>query len=561
MIRARSIYDSRVTHPEQLRADPAEQERRRAPLFSGLPVLVWVLCAAFVSSMLVWSVAKPIYGGMDERYHVGAGLYWEEFHEWPGFKDMPMMLSVMRSDELIGSGDHDAAAAVARQERPSFADLTSSNSVVSQKTMNQMSQHPPLYYAILGELHSLMPSGMASDLEVWIMRLLSAVLLAPLPLLAAALARRLGAGRPMIVVATAAIALLPGLAWLGGSVNNDNLLNAAAGWVFLGIGLVLTGDLRKRTALWIGLVLAVALLTKAFALPIAAGVVAAYLVEAIRSRRFRSGFAALAIAGVVAALGGWWWGLNLVRYGTFQPAGHGAKLDDPLGVAAAFPIYADKFLDVFSSRFWIGLDATSLADPLVWIALTATVLVLGVIVVAIIAGLRSTGRQAALNTLVLLAPMVLAFLILMYSTYRITMNTGYAAGLQGRYLYCAIIGVAAAFAVSAGFILPRRTHRFVMLATVLVGIAVCVWRVCRAIVNEWAPSGSLGDHLHALFAWSPLPYGVSVAILVAFCVSILAAAAMLTREFGIQRPAGTPHEAGGRDDDSIPTRGRVGSSA
>jgi len=514
---------------------PPAPQRRYPPLFAGLPVVVWMLCGLFVASMLAWSITKATYNSPDEHKHVAAALYWAEFHEWPGFKEMPMMLSVMRSHDAVSADERDAGNAASRQDRPSFADLTGEE-LVSGKTINQMTQHPPLYYIVLGQLHDWVPSETPADLEVWLMRGLSVLIMAPLPLLAAALARRLGGSRPVIVIAAASTALLPGLASIGGTVNNDNLLTAASSWALLGAGCVLSGDLRLRTATWIGLALAVALMSKAFAIPVALAVALAYLVTIVRTRAVRSGIIAATVAGGVAMLGGWWWVRNLLLYGTLQPAGTAAPLPDgPLPLVDALTIYLDQFVRVFFTRYWAGFDSSGSEDPALWPFLALSVVAVLVVVVALIAPTPSRPRGGALNVIVMLTPFALTLASLLYSTIRITMSTGYPAGVQGRYLYCAIIGMTTVVALSLGWLLPRRAQMIGMLVVTAGGLALTAWRSWTAVVNSWAPAAhDLMEHFRALFAWSPLPYAASMSCFLLLAGSILIVAVFTVREFRVE---------------------------
>lgn len=521
--------------PSRVRSEP-DSSRPYPPLFAGLPGVVWALCLLFVATMLFWSIAKPTYEGPDERQHVSAVLYWSEFRDWPGFKEMGVMLNSMRSSDYVRSTPREADAAMARPDRPSFADLTGTVAV-SGKSMNQMSQHPPLYYALLGEVRHVLPVGIAADLDVWIMRSISILFMAPLPLLAAALARRLGATRPIVITAAAAVALTPAIAIFGGVVNSDNLLNAASAWALLGMGCVLTGDLRARTAIWIGAALAVALLTKAFAIPVALGVALAYLVAAIRYRAVRTGLASLAIVIGVAALGGWWWLRNLLRYGTLQPAGHRDALPDgPLSVAEALPIYGDRFIRVFFSRFWAAMDARGFTDPAFLVPLAASIVVFIILLVGPVIGRRSLQPERRVDLVVLITPFLLAAAILFSSTYRLTMETGYPSGVQGRYLFGAILGaiVVGAFALAA--LLPECLHPIAMIVVILAGLAATVWRMLAGLIEEWAPGApGLRPHVEALLAWSPLPYAASISVLVLFALAAMLAVAEAVREYVLLR--------------------------
>jgi len=519
---------SDVPPPAEMTSATASTDR--PPLLRGLPLLVWGLCALMLMTMLVWSFTRATFSAQDERAHVGAVLYAEEFREWPGFQEMPLMLSAMRAAEIVGTSPFSADEPWPRPDRPSWAELTTPDNLVSGSTVNQMSQHPPLYYAGLAAVHRVLAdAGLNFDLEVWIWRALSAIMLAPLPLLAAALARRLGAGRRMIVLAAAAMALLPALQLLGGSVNNDNLLIASSAWVFLGMGCVLTGDLRVRTALWIGLAAAVALLTKAFALPIAAAAFAAYVVAAVRTRRVRQAAVSASVLVAAGSLGGWWWVRNLLLYGTLQPSGHGDELaSGPLSFAEAWPVFFDTFVDRFFPRYWIGANGGIIGDLGVAVSVALTALFV-VVLVAMLIRCRATWRDIV-DDAVLAGPVILMALIVAYQSYRFTVETGIAAGAQGRYLFPAAIGAAAVFAVAAHRAFGDLGRRILLGGTLAIGLGGTVWRLALAR-GSWEPDAtSLWAKLDAVFAWSPLPYAASVGVYVLFAVALLAVVALSVRE-------------------------------
>jgi len=124
---------------------------------------------------------------------------------------------------------------------------------------NQMIQHPPLYYWLAaGVLRIPGVSGLAWDLQLWLMRLLSVVLALPLPILCWATARRLlelGSGRSAAspegwaVLAALVPLSVPGLVRNVASVSNDVLLIVATSVFLYAVTRVLTGDLTLRTSL------------------------------------------------------------------------------------------------------------------------------------------------------------------------------------------------------------------------------------------------------------------------------------------------------------------------
>ncbi|MEV8273881.1 glycosyltransferase family 39 protein [Microbacterium sp. NPDC077184] len=473
--------------------------------------------------MSLWTFSRATLTAQDERAHVSAVLYAHEFQAWPGFKEMPLMLSAMRAAEEIGGSPFAVDEAKPRPERPSFRELTTPENHLSATTLNQMSQHPPLYYAGLAVLHELVaPGDLPFDLEIWAWRFLSVVLIAPLPLLAAALARRLGASRLMVIAAAASTALIPGVQVVAASVNNDNLLVAASAWALLGVGCVLTGDLRFRTSVGIGVALAIALLTKAFALPIAAVAGSAYLLVAVRRGSLRPVVGPLLTMVVVSATGWWWWVRNLFIYGTLQPSGHGQALQDgPLAWVDAWPIYFHTFVDRFFARYWLGANGPTVGAIGVSLAAAVTLLYVGVLVVLLARGKRH--RRAVANALVLSAPLFVMATIVAVQSYRYTVVTGVAAGVQGRYLYPALIGAAAAFALVASIVLRDSFQRVALSAILAAGLAATLWRILIAIFSSWGATGaSFLERLDAIYSWSPLPYGVSIAVHAVFTVSVVA---------------------------------------
>ncbi|MBN2177213.1 MAG: DUF2142 domain-containing protein [Demequinaceae bacterium] len=491
------------------------------PLLRGLPRTVWAATAFFGASLLFWTVTIPMFRGPDEADHVSAALSWADGHEWPGYMEMPLLDSVINARMV--SGFHwytdppvlrpSLAAADAAEVRVSmpFDELGEGDS----RQVNKAAQHPPLYSMIVGSMHAA-TGGLPWDGEMWFFRLLSVLLVWPLPLLAAAIARRLGASRPVVIASALAVCAVPQLGVVGGSVNNDNLLNGAGAWVMLGLVVILTGDLRKRTAAWVGLASAVALLAKAWALPLVAVVALAYVVEGERRRERRKAASSLAVYCGVSMLGGWWWIRNLLVYGSVQPSGHSLPLPEPLPLGESVKRVSERFLGTFPSRFWATLSIKTGGEnayPL-WIP---TVLILVLAVLLVIAFVRSRWVGMNPSTLALvLVPTLLSLVIMVVEATRFTMRTGIPSGIQGRYLYGSItvIGVVAVLGLST---VVRRSE---LLPAIVGGFAVAftVASVLRAISfhygeARWSnPVTAFPD----LLAWSPVPSAVVIAFLVAF---------------------------------------------
>src|SRR5690606_34828050 len=100
--------------------------------------------------------------------------------------------------------------AIPRDDRPSWTDVGPD---VRDGEINQLAQHPPLYYVPAAVvLRVIDGDGSAPlDLVVWQLRLLSVLTLAALPLLAADIARRLTASVPVVLSAAAGVLAVPQL--------------------------------------------------------------------------------------------------------------------------------------------------------------------------------------------------------------------------------------------------------------------------------------------------------------------------------------------------------------
>jgi hypothetical protein len=478
--------------------------------------------------MAVWSLALPGYRSADETQHVSAALHLEYQRSWPGFQELPPDRGAFAAQTAYGFSLFDAdpyrplpaSDALARDERPSFDDLGAGQ---TRRGVVTVGQHPPGYYVLLASAGTLLPAGTPADLQIWVLRMLSVALLAPLPVIVAAATRRLGGSPPAVITASILPLAVPQLAVVGGAVNNDNLLNAAAAWLALGVAVVATGDLRARTGVLLGLAAAVALLTKAFALTIVPVVGVAYLVAALRSGRWRAAATGATAYGATALLGGWWWVHNLVRYGELQPAGHmPARAEGPLSFSEGIGDYWERFVELMPGRFWAMLSIKGGGDAaLPWLVpVVLSVALIGFLVVAV--ARRHTFGAGRTDVALLVAPFFVTMAVLVASTWRLYTSTGNPRGLQGRYLFVALPGVFVVAALVLGRIPLLRSRGTALPVAVAAGalgfLAVCL---VRAVSYHWgATDSSLTDAPGALVAWAPVPWWLCALVAVGLLATV-----------------------------------------
>ena len=496
---------------------------------TGAIALITLLWAGV---LLGWLQLTPLYRAADETLHVDLVLHVLDGDGYPPAGALELDPEVRASYPLAG---------LSSEERPELASLyplpLSTTDVPSREQSfdelepvpglpdisNQMTQHPPLYYGLVAGAAQLVPGfeDRSFVTQVGLLRLLSACLLLPLPLLAAAAARRLGAGPP---VATAAALLplgVPQLAHVGASLNNDVLLvllGAAVAAPLLGVG---RGDASRRTAVVVGVLLGLALLTKALAVGLLVWAALAYglaLLGPARHQRAQVVGSALLAAGVALAVGGWWWVVNLVRYGTVQPSGTA-----PLPALDTDPDLLDftwSFLEQGHRQHLGQLRLARGAGPGRGAARRPD---------------RGAGRPGALPRApsgdavgraagaTAVAGFTLQTAVVYQQSLKNYLRGGYLAGLQGRYLFAFVAVLAAIVAIGLAGVVPARARRWAPLVALAAVLGLQAVGVLAALQGFWWPDGEgVRRALAIQSAWAPFPrWTTALAVLAGAAATVL----------------------------------------
>lgn len=508
-----------------------------------IPAAVWALFALHTALLAVASFVYPLYRAPDESAHIDLVIAVAREGGYPLDRER-ITEQITESYALIGHDPHDpgqapplqAADAPPRATRPSLSAITPD---APSWRPQHMTQHPPLYSLLLGWTLRLTPGA-----ENWpfdrtgaFLRLLNALMVAPLPLIAWAVTRRLRA--PAAIGVTAAIVTtgIPQLTHLGSSVNNDNLLALLGALIFLPLTTLAQGDARRharrdgrdarrdtdrKTALILGLLGGLALLTKGFALslPLWIGAAALGAVTGARHRRpaLRRAVTTAGIAlGGAALIGGWWWVRNLVVHRTIQPSGIHVP-EPPAGFSPDVGWWLRFFWRRLSQRFWIE---PNVLPGGAWPVEELAMIGLGVLLVAALVLSRRHGiRRAVL--VALLAPAVGIGLIVVYGAWRYYAASGIPFGIHGRYLYPGVVGLAVVAACGAWALLRERAAPTLLALAVLLQ-ARALW---LALDFYWA------DGWSAVLAWSPWPVGASYGVLAATVAAVAATVVALSRSAG-----------------------------
>lgn len=509
--------------------EPSQRPSFAPSAVHRVPRLVWAATALHVGLMLCFSLLFPPFTQFDETQHVDAVLSLRSGDGWPP-----------PGHRLLSEGVLQAAAPVidatrhlpftddplsARRDRRSFAQLGGDKPNGSYPVPNQMTQHPPGYYALAAAVLAAIPGsgGWSVGVTVEFLRLLSILLFAPLPLLAWATARALRAGPQAATLAAVLPLTAPQLERVGASVNNDALLVLTFSVAALLVARVAMGDVRRRTALLLGGVLGVALLTKGFALALVPAVGLGYVLArgAAWGRRWRSGLLALTVAFVT---GGWWWVHNLAVYGTVQPSGtpaawRPAVLGNPLppGVVLSRGRFVIGTFHRLTWRFWGSLGINY--EPPHTFAPWVTDLLFGLSVAAVLVALVGWRRRLQPVLVAVMLPFFGTLVVVVLGAYGGYKYSGSYPGAQGRYLFGSMAGLAAVAAFGLCIAAGRARRLLLPAAVLVVGIMQVIG--LRAVLRLSWLNGSgarssgqgLREAFNGIVRYSPFDSAVVPAVL------------------------------------------------
>lgn len=481
---------------------------------------------------LSFTLLVPPYWGPDEVNHVDMVKWYQANAGYPDpTEHTTWSPGVIASSQLVSPSPprppHRIADAVPRPDRRPFDELGQPPRQPARG--NQMSQHPPGFYAAASAGSSamtLLPADVWSwDRELYVYRLISWLSFVTLPLLAAEAALAVGLTRAFTAVAASFTLLVPMSSFIGAVVSNDGLAMAFAGLAVVG-ALAYMNRGGTRWALVTAVGCAGAPLTKSTVAPTI--VWAAFVVAVAAVRRWGWRFPGeavrqVAVVGVGTLIGFSWHITNVVRFADPQP--NGFDRGPPPGYDASLPDFLGVWIPRVSSSFW-GQPARRTGVTLApWMITSLTVATLALCIYAIVRGRRH--RWATFPLALLVAGQV----ALMFRTnWNAHLRAGRFPALQGRYLFSLLVPLAALVAIAVAARLgPRRPGRAVAVAATIAGAGVALhvflgWSMLTG--GYWDDDGAgVEGLLRAVVAWSPLPAAMTLATFLATAVVIVLACA------------------------------------
>jgi small subunit ribosomal protein S36 len=525
------------------------------------PRLVVAATATFGTLTAFWSVLTPLTEAPDEPAHLGLVLEVAHTGHYPAYDELQHTEGLFqlcidfaasttwchteeeRTANLVVR-DHPAGEAPPKDRRPRWDDPDFR--ALEPDRMNQMPQHPPLYYQLMAAglrvERWLVPGELSVDTELAYLRLLNVLLVLPLPWVAWLTARRLRVVEPVGLVAALVPLAVPQLTHIGATLNNDNLFVVLVSALMAALAGVARGDRSVRTVALVGAVLGLALLTKGFGVVLPPIVALAYWIGSaspspgtptrlLRRVRTASGPALGALLlGLVVS--GWWYVGNLTATGRIMPSTEDSLRLNPRSRPTEFEPDVGEYLGSTVSRlvegFWGAFGWRQVELPTV-VSAAASLLCLATVVLPFRQG-PSTSRPTLallLSPLVLLAAFVVVRSAVIYS------GTGRLAFQQGRYLFGGLTAASVVVAIGLHHRFRRRAVPLAALAVVTMQALAITW--CLAGWWDATDVGLIGA-LRAVVAWSGWPDPVVVAILAMTPLPLAVFGAEVVRQALVSRP-------------------------
>ena len=522
------------------------------------PALVVLASVLLFLVCLSWASIVPGFRTPDELQHTNSVVRVAEEGGWPAPGDPKVRDEVGDAWRLAGNtldGERTAfAGTLSSPSAPLFADVVPTEAEdrasfeelaggVDEAWTDQMTQHPPGYYAVAATVYELTGAGgWRYDEAVLLLRALTALMVAAtVPVCCYVTARRLTGRDDVARIAAFVPLLIPELPFIGGGVTNDGATIAAASvlWALL-LTLTCAGPTRTRLLL-LALAMAAACWTKGTALSLLPcvpfGIALAYRRArgtGLRRWALPALGAVTATSALAFALGGWWWALNLVRYGRLQPTGAfhtniGAEVLDP-----------GEYLLYWLHRIrWTFFGEVGGREPALLGPLTVTLTV--VFLLCCTAGLVS--RRGLADRALMLLGIGLTSGVLFATTYSAHLSATTLPGIQGRYLFVLLVPIATLLA--AGFVSLARLVRVraAWLVAVVVAAAPGVAGLGLALgftVFYRAPGETGEEAVDRFLAWSALPPAALVLLLAGMVACWLAAVWIAVRDARSAPPSPVP---------------------
>ena len=534
------------------------------------PSVVLASVLLFLAS-LMWSALTPGFQTPDELQHTNSVIRIAEGGGWPAPGDPLVEDETLEARHLAGAVRDGRHMAFPRgtdpipPEAPYFANVTPTgvddrlsfreldDGPVTEGPIDQMTQHPPGYYGVAAVVYDVLGAGdWRYDRAMFLIRALTALMVAVTVPISCYVAGRELTGRSSVGQIAAFVPLLvPQLAYISGAVTNDGaaIATTAVMWAAM-FRVTCSGPTRKRL-IFLAVAVAAACWTKGTAVALLPTVPLAIAVAyhrhvggAFRTWARPALLAIIGTSGLAFVLGGWWWGLNLLRYGRIQPAAYEIPPNGPIELLS-LPDYALMFVARMRWTFFLEVGVRE------HYSLRLLTLVLTLVFVVLIA-VGFASRRHLGDRLVMLLGAGATIGVLFGTTYSAHLQSNRLPGIQGRYLFVLLVPIVALVAIGLIRIAERIrvSEAWLLRGTALSGFCVTALALFLGFrIFYTVPGRSFGEGVDRFLLWVPWSPAVLWAMAGAYAAAGLLLAWVLARRRSIEASdTGSPTVPGATSD-------------
>lgn len=493
---------------------------------------------AIAAASLFWSALTPAAVSVDEPVHVNSVIRLMQGGGWPPPRTAPVLEATGVATVEAGRPWMDRTwddmpvleELPAPEERSVVGHLDTPLTHDGEILIDWMNQHPPTWYAIAaGAMTVLGADEWRWDQLYFGLRTVSMVFVTGAAAFILAGVRRLTGSPAAAMVGTLALFTSAQFFNVLSMATNDSLaIFAGAGMLFFLVRALTSAD-RSWPARWLDTLgaagfLGIGLLTKGTALTAIPVVGLAILVAGVRAGGswFRRLLPAAVSMVVAFAIGGWYYARNILVFGEIQSSNSGTGRNAEPFDGYSFLGFLEKSVSRFVTSFW---ESTRPYLDLPGILVGG--LLLGTVIALIVVLVRAPERTTVLILLVYPACVIG---LIFFHAWEIHWNNGRLVGLQGRYLfpamllYCGIVGLAWRELFGRAHAVVRASSAAVLGAGFVV---VNLYGMTRMFQWRWSDAGaSLAEQWTAMAHGGPLSAGAVGVIAVTAAAAAAIAVAM-----------------------------------
>lgn len=394
----------------------------------------FILAIIIFTFGLMYALIMPPFSGPDEINHYNSVVRVYQGDGWP----LPYEAQILKSTQIarIESGLQNSkvipqSSIVSPNNRSSFLKDSNETTMV----IDNMVQHPPLYYYLSAiTLKIFRPFIERWDHALFLMRMFSSLLIACSVIFISKTIRNVGVSSSIALVASTSILAVSMFLMQTGFVSNDNLLILATSGCFYFLIQKWPHQLNIfHPSIFAGVFLGIAFLTKGFALLLIPFVIIlSYIANQDQNKRNWFRISLPVLIGLL--LGGWWWVRNLILLGKIQPSVYGSFQHNGVMSEKYDLIYfIGAFFNRLNSTFWTRSAKVEIAMPNILSDIAGILLFIAVVTVIFLS------KKRLLFSVIIAYVLLIVAVLFVRSNYLFYYFGTSTRGIQGRYLYSAII--------------------------------------------------------------------------------------------------------------------------